>query len=123
MIKDFRATFASFEMKTSDHGENSKIMEFFKDEYLSFGQDILSYRKVYISSVHLDLIDDKGLLKKLVSPWIRKTVACFLKKEVNPKPIYLMIKNNNKDLISEHEIKVGNCECNVSSNVKCSKYD
>ena len=115
MIKNFRATFKSFESgQTIDYGAKTKIMELFKDEYLCFGQEIINFRKLYISSVNLDLNEDKGLLKKLVVPWIQKTSEALLKDEVDPKPICLLIKNNHKHSISENDIKVGNCECNIS---------
>ncbi|CAO1393418.1 unnamed protein product [Diamesa hyperborea] len=116
LIEEFTATFASFESnETIEEGANTKLMEFFKDEYLSFGQEILFYRKLYISSVNLDLNDDKGLLKKLVLPWIKKTCEALLKDEDDAEPICLMIKNSHEDLLSEHEIKVGNCEFPIPS--------
>ncbi|CAO1404898.1 unnamed protein product [Diamesa tonsa] len=115
LIEEFTATFASFESnQTIEYGANTKLMEFFKDDYLSFGQEIF-YRKLYISSVNMDLSEDKGLLKKLVLPWIKKTCEALLKDEDDADPICLMIKNNHEDLLSEHEIKVGNCEFPIPS--------
>ncbi|CAO1415606.1 unnamed protein product [Diamesa tonsa] len=86
LIEEFTATFASFESgQTIDYGANTKLLEFFKDDYLSFGQEILNYRKLFISSVNLDLNDDKGLLKKLVLPWIKKTSVTTINFEIPEK--------------------------------------
>lgn len=119
LVEDFRETLASFE---SNHyfvdSEKTNIMEKFKDEYLCYGQEILRDCKLYISSVYLDLNVDKGLLKKLVLPWIEKTVEALLKNEDDPKTISLMMKDFDQVQISEHEIKVGISECNFYNILK-----
>lgn len=102
VIDDFKKSVAQFTKSSSseeeDVGISSEIFHLFKDDFLSYAEEILINKiPLFISPVFLDLQSaDMMNFNTLVLPWIQKTAGILLKNsdDKNQREI-MLLKNAN----------------------------